>query len=81
MNSSKKTEIIEPRNQLNLYGYDNYFRSFKNLYEKNKLPSVILMSGPKGLGKSTFAYHIINYLLSKNEERKYSFKTTNNSNI
>ena len=32
----------------------------------------MLLSGPKGLGKSTFAYHIINYLLSKNEEKKYS---------
>ena len=74
MNSSKKTEIIEPRNQLNLYGYDNYFRSFKNLYEKNKLPSVILMSGPKGLGKSTFAYHFVNFLLSHGEENEYSFK-------
>ena len=74
MNSNKKTEIIEPRNQLNLYGYDNYFRSFKNLYEKNKLPSVILMSGPKGLGKSTFAYHFVNFLLSHGEENEYSFK-------
>ena len=74
MNSSKKTEIIEPRNQLNLYGYDIYFRSFKNLYEKNKLPSVILMSGPKGLGKSTFAYHFVNFLLSHGEENEYSFK-------
>ena len=74
MNSSKKTEIIEPRNQLNLYGYDNYFHSFKNLHGKNKLPSVILLSGPKGLGKSTFAYHFVNFLLSHGEENEYSFK-------
>ena len=74
MNSSKKKEIIEPRNQLNLYGYDNYFHSFKNLHEKNKLPSVILLSGPKGLGKSTFAYHFVNFLLSHGEENEYSFK-------
>ena len=74
MNPNKKKEIIEPRNQLNLYGYDNYFRAFKNLYEKNKLPSVILMSGPKGLGKSTFAYHFVNFLLSHGEENEYSFK-------
>ena len=74
MNSSKKKEIIEPRNQLNLYGYDNYFHSFKNLHEKNKLPSVILLSGPTGLGKSTFAYHFINFLLSHGEENEYSLK-------
>ena len=74
MNFSKIKEIIEPRNQLNLYGYDNYFHSFKNLHEKNKLPSVILLSGPKGLGKSTFAYHFVNFLLSHGEENEYSFK-------
>ena len=74
MNFSKKKEIIEPRNQLNLYGYDNYFHSFKNLHEKNKLPSVILLSGPKGLGKSTFAYHFINFILSHGEENEYSLK-------
>ena len=34
----------------------------------------MLFSGAKGLGKSTFAYHIINYLLSKNEEKSYSTK-------
>ena len=81
MNFSKKKEIIEPRNQLNLYGYDNYFHSFKNLHEKNKLPSVILLSGPAGLGKSTFAYHFINYLLSQSEKNKYSLeKSTINEN-
>ena len=81
MNSSKKIEIVEPKNQLKLYGYENYFNSFKNLHEKNKLPNVILLSGPKGLGKSTFAYHFINFLLSYDEENKYSLSNfTINSN-
>ena len=74
MNSSKEIEIVEPRSQLNLYGYDKYFHSFKNLHEKNKLPNAILLSGPKGLGKSTFAYHFINFLLSCDEENKYSLR-------
>ena len=39
MNSSTKVEIIKPINQLNLYGYDSFFHSFKGLYEKNKLPN------------------------------------------
>ena len=67
-------EIVSPKNQLRLFGFENYFNSFIQLYEKKKLPHSILFSGPKGLGKSTFAYHIINYLLSKNEERKYSVR-------
>ena len=70
----EKYHIVQPFCQLNLYGYDSYFDSFMNLYKKNKLPSVILISGQKGLGKSTFIYHFINYLLSKNEENYYSVK-------
>ena len=83
MNSEKKIEIIEPKNQRNLYGYENYFNSFKNLYERNKLPNVILLSGPKGLGKSTFAYHFINFLLSSGETDEYFLKnfTINPNNL
>ena len=35
------------------------------------MPPKILLSGKKGMGKSTLAYHIINYILSENEEFKY----------
>ena len=72
--TNENIEIISPKNQLRLFGFDNYFNFFIELYEKKKLPNSILLSGSKGLGKSTFAYHIINYLLSKNEEKKYSIK-------
>ena len=70
--ANEDTQIVPAKNQLRLFGFEDYFNYFIKLYEKSKLPNSILLSGPKGLGKSTFAYHIINYLLSKNEERKYS---------
>lgn len=64
-------EISPPKNQLNLFGYKDYFNSFLKLHKNQSLPKTLLLSGPKGLGKSTFAYHIINYILSQNEEDKY----------
>ena len=67
-------EIIPSKNQLRLFGFEDYFNFFVKLYDKNKLPNSLLFSGPKGLGKSTFVYHIVNYLLSKSEERNYSVK-------
>ena len=70
----EKINIISPINQLCLFGYDNYFHSFINLYKNKKLPHTMLFSGPKGLGKSTFVYHFINYIFSYNEEKKYSLK-------
>ena len=71
-NKSENLEIVLPKNQLSLYGYEDYFTSFVNLHKKNKLPNTILLSGPKGLGKATFSYHFINYILSYNESNKYS---------
>jgi len=65
---------IDPVNQLNLYGYENYFQAFIKLNVAKKLPQALLLSGPKGIGKSTFLYHFINYLLSDTEKNKYSLK-------
>ena len=42
------------------------------MFKNRKLPNVILLSGLKGIGKATFAYHFINYLLSFDEQDKYS---------
>ena len=39
---------------------------------KKKMPTNVLLSGKKGLGKSTLAYHIINYILSINEDFNYN---------
>ena len=72
INNSENLKIVLSKNQLRLYGYEDYFASFVDLYKKNKLPNTILLSGPKGLGKATFAYHFINYILSYNEFNKYS---------
>lgn len=69
INSDKK--IRDPINQLNIFGYENNFKFFEKLHEKNRLPNSILLSGTKGIGKATFLYHFINYLLSKNEKYKY----------
>ncbi len=82
---------LTPSNQTNLYGLDKNLRSFIALYKENRLPNKILLSGEKGIGKSTLAYHLINFILSENEEHVYdennlkisefnkSFKLINNN--
>ena len=62
---------LKSSNQGILLGYDNLFLNIINLYENKKLPNKILFSGPKGIGKATFAYHLINYIFSKDEEFNY----------
>lgn len=65
---------LSPINQIELYGFEDYFFEFIRLIEENRLPNKILLSGQKGLGKATFSYHLINYVLSSNEEFKYDNK-------
>ena len=62
---------LKPENQLFLYGHHVKFLNFINLYKNNKLPNKILLSGEKGIGKSTLAYHIINQILSSDEDLSY----------
>ena len=73
----KKKEIhgtdFLPNKQEKLFSYDRYFKLFIKLYKNNLLPNNILLSGQSGLGKSTFAYHFINSILSYKEDYSYDF--------
>lgn len=63
---------LSPVNQRQLYGLKNEFNQLTNLYNKNKLPNRILLSGQKGFGKCTLVYHLTNYILSNDEEHSYN---------
>ena len=63
---------MTPVQQTNLYSYKDQFNFLVNLYKKKKLPNKILFSGKKGIGKSTFAFHLINFFFSENEQYAYS---------
>jgi len=63
---------LSPISQKKLHNYKFFFNEIVDLEKNNKLPNKILLSGVNGLGKSTMAYHIINYIFSKNEENPYN---------
>ena len=65
---------LNPANQLSLYGHHSEFCNFIDLYKNKKLPNKILLSGEKGIGKSTLAYHVINHILSFDEDHSYDEK-------
>ena len=73
MKSEQNNELLNSSiNQLCLYNYEKYFDLFIKLHKSNNLPKSILISGLSGIGKSTFVFHFINFLLSHGEEFKYS---------
>ena len=73
--------ILKPSENIQLYGMNKFFDEITKLYNEKKMPAKILLSGKKGLGKSTMAYHIINHILSNTEDFKYdSINFTINQN-
>jgi len=66
---------LKPILQTKLYGMDQIFNEIVTLFNSNKLPRNILFSGSKGCGKSTMAYHFINYIFSINEDNSYDIKS------
>ncbi|CAN1607387.1 DNA polymerase III subunit delta' [Candidatus Pelagibacterales bacterium] len=57
-----------------LYGHDDLFINLTNLFEKKKLPNKIIFNGSDGVGKATFIYHLINFILSNKEDFSYNVK-------
>ena len=62
ISDSKNIEISNPKEQLEIYGYDDYFKYFVRLYKKNSLPNTILLSGQKGLGKAINLFSRTSYI-------------------
>ena len=65
---------LRPSENKHLLEMNSFFNEIINLHNQKKMPNKILLSGKKGLGKSTLAYHVINYILSENEDYKYDIK-------
>ena len=68
---------LKPSENTKIYGMENFFNELADLYKQKKMPNKILLSGKKGSGKSTLAYHLINYILSENENCKYNLENFN----
>ena len=65
---------LYPIKQLNLYGLQKNLDELIDLYKIDKLPNKIMLSGRKGIGKCTLAYHLINFILSENEDFSYNLE-------
>ena len=62
---------LEPINQKKLFFLENHLLDLIRLYKADIYPNKLLLSGLKGIGKSTLAYHFINYVLSEDDDFKY----------
>lgn len=56
-------DVPEPAENLNLSGHQDIVRQSIAAYRAGKLHHALLLGGPQGIGKATFAFHFARYLL------------------
>ena len=57
--------FFNPKNSLNLFGLRENFDFISNLYLKNRLPKVLMLTGNKGSGKATLVNHFLHSIFDK----------------
>ena len=62
-------EIPLPRENLIFKSDINYEKTFIDSYHSNSFHHAWLISGPKGIGKSTLAYRFARFILSQNNDQ------------
>lgn len=55
---------ISPRTRAGLIGHDDAEARLLDLWSKKKMPHALLITGPKGIGKASFAYRIARFVLA-----------------
>ena len=66
---------FDSKKSSHLFELNDRFDFLKDLYIKNKLPNVLMLSGQKGLGKSTLINHLLFYIFDQNnyDVKNYNF--------
>ena len=66
--------LENPKNSQTLYGLTDKLNLFVDLYYKEKLPKVLMLTGNKGIGKSTLVSHLMHTIYDKeNYDRKKNY--------
>ncbi|MEM6812235.1 MAG: DNA polymerase III subunit delta' [Pseudomonadota bacterium] len=65
---SQDVGLLKPRQSNFFVGHQDVEETLLSLIEGNNLPHAVIFSGPKGIGKSTFAYRLARYLFAQNKD-------------
>ena len=64
----EQTDFFHPRENSRLFGHDDVERTLLDAISAGRLHHSLLITGPKGIGKATFAYRLARHLLKPEEE-------------
>tara|TARA_Y100000591_G_scaffold289932_1_gene275364 strand:- start:5201 stop:6136 length:936 start_codon:yes stop_codon:yes gene_type:complete len=75
----KFSEYFDPKITTQLFGYEKEFNNFSKLFLLEKLPKVTLITGYKGIGKSTLISHLLHFYFDRKNYNKETYKFDNKS--
>jgi len=73
-------QFNHPRGTTLLCGHEDILKRVTRSFVMGKLPHALLLSGPKGIGKATFAYYLARYLLSQTVGEALAFDLGDQAN-
>lgn len=62
--AAENAPLLHPRENADLYGHEKAEQVFLNRWQSGRMPHALLITGSKGIGKSTFAYRLARYILA-----------------
>ena len=74
-------KFFNSKKTLKLFGLEKEFDFLMNLYIKKKLPKVLMLSGQKGIGKSTLINHFLFLIFDKKNYDKKNFFLNSDSSL
>lgn len=70
---------FNPKKSINLLGMSQDFDFLKKLYINNRLPKVLMLSGNKGIGKSTIINHLMYYIFDRKNYNLDGYELNSNT--
>ena len=74
-------KYFNPKNSLQLFGLEKNFIFLSSLYLKDKLPKVLMLSGSKGVGKSTLINHLLFSIFDERNYNKTKYALSDSSSL
>ena len=74
-------KYFNPKNSSQLFGLKKNFIFLSSLYLKDKLPKVLMLSGSKGVGKSTLINHLLFSIFDERNYNKTKYTLSDSSSL